>query len=60
MRHCKFKYAGKLKTRYKQSAPGEPVEVDIRFPKNLGINENGLIVGMLAYIGMWIVLWLLI
>ncbi len=60
MRHCKFKYAGKIKIRYKQAGPDTPTEVDIRFPKNVGINENGLIVGMATCIAIWIVLALLI
>ncbi len=60
MRHCKFKYAGRVKLRFKKPTPDTPVEVDIKFPKWLGISEDGLIAGMALVIVMWIVLSLLV
>jgi hypothetical protein len=60
MRHCKFKYAGKVKVRYTKPTPEAPVIVDIKLPTNLGITENGLIIGMASTIVMWIVIALLL
>ena len=60
MRHCKFKYAGRLKVRFKKPTPDAPVEVDIKFPEGLGLSVNGLIWGMASVIVMWIVLSLLV